>query len=194
MEFQNSQTYGNLMRAFAGESQARNRYTFAAGIARGQKLITVERVLLLTADQEKEHAELFYKYLAPCNGKTVAIDGTYPVNLSDSVAELLRYAQHNEYEEFDTVYPTFGKIAKEEGFDRIAETFFAIAAIEKTHGDRFARFAEAMETDRLFKSDGKERFMCLNCGHIYEGTEVPEVCPVCYHAKGYFAKESIGLL
>jgi rubrerythrin len=188
MDFKTSETKDNLMRAFAGESQARNRYTFAAGVARSQKLIVVARAFEFTADQEKEHAELFYKYLAPINRQTVAIDGAYPVNLSDSVAELLRFAQHNEYEEHDTVYRQFGDIAKSEGFEKIATTFYEIAKIEKTHGDRFARLAEHLEKGTLFREDGGGRFMCLNCGHIYEGTEVPSVCPVCYHDRGYFMR------
>ena len=188
MEFANSKTMENLMRAFAGESQARNRYTFAAGVARSQKLIVVARAFEFTADQEKEHAELFYKYLAPVNRQTVQIDGTYPVNLSDSVAELLRFAQHNEYEEHDDVYKKFAEKAEEEGFNKVASSFRMIAEIEKIHGDRFGIFAKLMEEGKLFVSDVETEWMCLNCGYVYKGTKAPSVCPVCSHDQGYFVR------
>ena len=145
IDFNKSETKKNLMKAFAGESQARNRYEMSAGIAKKQNLHVVEMIFKFTADQEKEHAEVFYKYLNECAGENVEISGTYPVDISNDVCELLKFAQHNEYEEHDDVYQAFGTKAKEEGFDNIANTFFEIAKIEKTHGDRFAQFAELLK-------------------------------------------------
>lgn len=120
VDLKNSETLKNLMRAFAGESQARNRYTFAASVCRQQKLHVVEAVFRFTADQEKEHAEIFYNHMKELAGQTVAIDGTYPVDLTNDVKELLRKAQHNEYEEHDPVYKTFGDVAQQEGFSAVA--------------------------------------------------------------------------
>lgn len=188
MEFKNSETKDNLMRAFAGESQARNRYTIAAGQAREEKLYVVEAVFRFTAEQEKEHAEVFYKYLNEMAGENIAIDGAYPVDISKDVAALLRMAQHNEYEEHDDVYRNFARKADEEGFSNVADTFRQIAEIEKIHGNRFGQFAKWLEEGKLFVSDAECAWMCLECGHIYRGTKVPEVCPVCHNDRGYFIR------
>lgn len=187
-DFKTSKTKENLMRAFAGESQARNRYTFAAGQAKNQKLHVIEAVFSYTAGQEKEHAEIFYNFLKPFAGETIKIDGGYPVDINDSAAQLLRYAQHNEFEEFDPVYKTFGDTAKEEGFTEIAAAFYNIAEIEKTHGERFGMLAELLETGRLFVSEVSCKWVCLNCGYVFEGRQAPEACPVCRHDKGYFIR------
>ena len=188
VEFKNSETKDNLMRAFAGESQARNRYTFAAGVAKEQKQQAIAQVFLYTADQEKEHAEIFYNHLKELAGENIHIDGGYPVDLSDNLAELLRMAQHNEYEEHDDVYKRFGEKAKEEGFPGVASSFLMIAEIEKFHGDRFGRFAEFLEQNKLHVSDVKTGWICLNCGFVVEGLGVPEQCPVCDHDRGYFIR------
>ncbi len=188
IEFKNSETAKNLMRAYAGESQARNRYTIAAGIACQQKLPVIEQIFKFTADQEKEHAEIFYNYLKELNGETITIDGSYPINNSSSLHELLKTAAHNEFEEYDDVYKSFAKTAKEEGFGQIAASFEMIAAIEKVHGERFTRYAEYMEKDILFASTEVEGWMCLNCGHIHTGAKVPQICPVCQHEQGYFIR------
>lgn len=185
---QGSRTHENLMKAFAGESQARNRYTFAASCAKKQNLYVIEAVFKFTADQEKEHAEIFYNYLNPLAGKTVTVDGTYPVDINNSVVELLKAAQHNEFEEYDPVYKSFAETAKEEGFGEISATFNSIAKIEKTHGERFGMFADLLTNGKLFVSDAACKWMCLNCGHIFEGTNAPEICPVCRHDKGYFIR------
>ncbi len=190
-DFKNSETRLNLMRAFAGESQARNRYTFAASEAKKQGMEVVEAVFTFTAGQEKEHAEIFYNYLAELAGENITVDGAYPVDISSSVLQLLRYAQHNEYEEYNDAYKNFGNKAKEEGFLNIANTFYSIAEIEKTHGDRFGRIADMLEQNKLYVSSVECKWMCLNCGHIYEGTTVPQNCPVCHHDKGYFIRLSM---
>lgn len=191
VNFKNSETRLNLMRAFAGESQARNRYTFAAAFAKTKKLPVVEEVFLFTADQEKEHAEVFYNFLKEFAGETIEVDGGYPVDISESVAELLRMAQHNEYEEHNPIYATFGQTAENEGFPAIANAFRLIADIEKYHGDRFGKFADLIESGKLFVSDVSTGWMCLNCGNIYEGEEAPEICPVCKHERGYYIRLSM---
>ena len=167
-DFLNSVTKDNLMRAFAGESQARNRYTFAASQAKKNGLQVISAIFAFTASQEKEHAEIFYNHLKELSGNTIFIDGGYPVDLSDNVAELLSMAQHNEYEEHDSVYQSFGETAKQEGFLQIASSFLQIASIEKIHGDRFGRYARLLQEGKLFVSDVEEEWMCLNCGFVME--------------------------
>ncbi len=191
MDFNNSQTKVNLMRAFAGESQARNRYTFAAAQAKEQDLHVLHLLFTFTADQERAHAEIFYNHLSSLAGNTVHIDGGYPIDINASLLALLRSAHHNEYEEYGDAYPNFAAVAEEEGFTAVASSFRQIAAIEKTHGDRFAAFADLLEQGNLFVSDVSCKWMCLNCGHICEGTEVPEACPVCHHNKGYFIRVAL---
>lgn len=188
MDFKNSETKDNLMRAFAGESQARNRYTFAANQAKEQKLHVVEAVFTFTANQEKEHAEIFYNHLKELAGETIHIDGGYPVDISESILEILRYAQHNEYEEFDPVYQAFGDKAMEEGFPKVAASFHHIAGIEKIHGDRFGQLADLLEQNKLFINDVECKWMCLNCGFVFEGKEAPMKCPVCDHDRGFFIR------
>ncbi len=188
VNFQTSRTKDNLMRAFAGESMARNRYTFAASQARKSGLGVIERVFTFTADQERQHASVFYKLLKDMAGRTITADGSYPVDISDSVVQLLRYAQHNEFEEHDDVYRHFEETAREEGFQHVASTFHMIGSIEKTHGSRFGYYADLLEQNRLFVSDVEIDWMCLACGFIYSGTEVPDVCPVCSHDRGFFVR------
>jgi len=188
VEFENSVTKDNLMRAFAGESQARNRYTFAASQAQKNGLHVISAVFAFTASQEKEHAEIFYHHLREMAGKNIFIDGGYPIDLSDDLSELLSMAQHNEYEEHDEVYKSFGEKAKEEGYQQIAASFFRIAEIEKVHGDRFGKYAQLLKEGRLFVSDVEEEWLCLNCGYVYRGKEAPAVCPVCQHDQGYFIR------
>ncbi len=188
VEFKNSETKKNLMKAFAGESQARNRYTFAASVAKKQGMQAIEAVFTFTAGQEKEHAEIFYNHLTAFAGENIHIDGTYPIDISPSVLQLLRYAEHNEYEEYGDVYKEFGAKAREEGFSSIASSFELIASIEKTHGDRFGMLADMIENNQMYVSGVESQWMCLNCGHIYKGTSVPEQCPVCHHEKGYFIR------
>ena len=185
-QLKNSKTKENLMKAFAGESQARNRYTFAAEEARKEGLYAVSQIFLFTAEQERAHAERFYELLKEMAGETIEICGGYPVDKQDSTEELLYAAQHNEYEEADDVYQSFGDVAKEEGFMEVASAFYQIAKIEKIHGDRFGKLAELLKTGAYFECQEGEKWMCLNCGHIHSGLKVPGVCPVCRHERGYF--------
>lgn len=188
MDFKQSETKKNLMRAFAGESQARNRYIFAAAQAKEQKMQVVEFVFRFTAKQEEAHAAVFYQHLKELSGETVHIDGGYPVDIYESVSELLRVAEHNEYEEFDPVYQAFGDKALEEGFPQVAASFHQIAGIEKTHGDRFGQLADLLEENKLFINSVECKWMCLNCGFIFEGKEAPQECPVCQHDRGFFIR------
>lgn len=189
VDFMESKTRENLMRAFAGESQARNRYTFAASAARKEKLEAVARVFEFTADQERAHAKVFYDLLLPSAGQNIAIDGNYPIDLSDKTLDLLKAARHNEYEEFEHDYAAFAEIAHREGFDLIGGQFQLIAQIEKTHGDRFGLLAELLEKGTLFGEDNhQEVWMCLNCGEIITASLAPQVCPVCRHGQGYYVR------
>ena len=188
VDFMKSLTRENLMRSFAGESQARNRYTIAASAARKEKLEVVARVFEYTADQEKAHAKVFYDLLLPSAGQNIAIDGNYPIDLSDKTLDLLKAARHNEYEEFEHDYAAFAEIAHREGFDLIGGQFELIAQIEKTHGDRFGLFADLLEQEKLFNSDGETLWVCLNCGEIIKASLAPQVCPVCRHDRGYFVR------
>lgn len=188
IDFKSSETKINLVRAFAGESQARNRYTFAYEQSKKQNMYVVGAIFKFTADQEKEHAEIFYKHLKDVAGENIKIDGGYPIDISNSIIQLLRYAQHNEYEEYDPVYKSFADTAENEGFPQIAASFRNISGIEKTHGDRFGKILNLLEQNKLFVSDTQCKWMCLNCGYIFEGTEVPQACPVCSHNKGYFIR------
>lgn len=186
VEFQASKTRENLMRAFAGESQARNRYTFAADVAKKQGLYSIQQIFLFTADQERAHAERYYDLLKSLAGTTVEISGGYPVDHYDDVAVLLERAEHNEMEEADDVYQAFGNVAKEEGFLEAASAFFQIAKIEAVHGRRFHKLAEMLEQNRYFECESDGQWMCMNCGHIHSGRMVPSVCPVCRYERGYF--------
>ncbi|MGN0595423.1 MAG: rubrerythrin [Hominimerdicola sp.] len=191
MDFKNSKTKENLMRAFAGESQARNRYTFAKKQAETAKLFVLADLFCFTANQEKTHAEIFYNHLKSEAGESITVDGSYPVDISQNVGDLLKMANHNEYQEFQDAYPAFSQVAREEGFSKIAQDFANIAKIEKAHGDRFDKFSQFMDEGKLFTSDQQETWVCLNCGYIMEGTSAPEKCPVCSGEQGYFIRLSM---
>lgn len=191
VDFQSSKTKENLMKAFAGESQARNRYTIAAEMARKHHLYAVSQIFLFTADQEKAHAQRYYELLREATGKTIEICGGFPVDTYDSLTEILTAAEHNETEEYKDVYQSFGNQAKEEGFLEAASTFFQIAEVEKIHAKRFGTIKELLENNTYFELAEEGAWMCLNCGHIFRGTKVPEICPLCRHEKGYFIPLSI---
>ena len=186
--FAHSQTRENLMRAFAGESQARNRYTIAAGIAHKSGLAVIQGLFLFTADQEKAHAKQFYRQLHDLGGQTIRVDGTYPVDLYADLLDYLRAAQHNEYGEWEHDYANFARTAMEEGFPLVGKLFENIANVEKIHGDRFGRYADMLEQGQLFASDVKVEWMCLNCGYVVEATAAPANCPVFRHPQGYFVR------
>lgn len=186
VNFSESRTKENLMRAFAGESQARNRYTIAAERAEKEGMLTIADIFRYTADQERAHAERFYDLLRSLSGETIHIDGTYPIDQQDSLSGLLRAAEHNEHEEYADVYQAFGDTAKEEGFHEAASAFYQIAEIEHIHEERFGRLAEMLESNTYYNTEDVCRWMCTNCGYIHEGKQAPKVCPVCRHEQGYF--------
>ena len=189
MEFAKSETKINLMRAFAGESQARNRYNMAAEQAKKDGLIVVESLFNYVACQEQAHATVFYDHLKEVNEENIDISASYPVNIYSATLDHLKAAVHNETEEYENVYKTFGEIAKEEGFPVIASSFELIAKIEKNHADKFAAFVRHLEDGTLFERNGQIAWMCTNCGHVHFGPQAPQVCPVCKHERGYFLEQ-----
>lgn len=186
--FNGSQTKDNLMRAFAGESQARNRYTFASEKAHQQKLYVLEMLFKYTANQELSHAKIFMNHLQELDGSNLTVDGAYPVETSNDILTLLKNAVHNESEEHDVIYKKFGEIAHNEGFYTVQNSFNMIAEIEETHAKRFEMFAKLLENDRLFVNDVKTKWICLNCGFEIESTQAPPACPNCHEAQGYFIR------
>lgn len=186
VDFMTSKTKENLMRAFAGESQARNRYTIAAEQARQQGMYTIADIFEYTADQEKAHAKRFYALLKQCSGEGIHIDGRYPVDGQEGLPEQLRAAEHNEREEFSDVYPAFAEKAKEEGFFEVAATFQQIAEIEHVHEKRFGKIAEMLEKNTWYNGENMRKWMCTGCGYIHEGMQAPGFCPVCHAELGYF--------
>ena len=188
MDLRESVTKENLLRAFAGESQARNRYTFAASTCCQEKLHVLEAVFLYTAQQELAHAKVFYSHLKKAGCENVTITANYPVDLAQQPLKLLELAKEHEMDEFDDIYPAFAQKAEEEGFSEIARHFRQIAAIEKIHAQRFERFAKYLRENKLFVSDVETGWICLNCGHVLHGTKAPNKCPVCDHDQGYFIR------
>ena len=172
MDLKGSKTEKNLMAAFAGESQARNKYTYYASRAKKDGYEQIANIFLETANNEKEHAKMWFKLL---NGGEIK---NTVENLADAAA--------GENYEWSDMYKTFAQEAKEEGFDKIAYLFEAVAAIEKEHEERYLALLKNIESHRVFEKDGKVYWQCLNCGHIVEATKAPEICPVCAHPQAYF--------
>lgn len=188
--FLKSQTRENLMRAFAGESQARNRYTFAKQAALEKNLYVISEVFRFTAAQEEQHAKIFYELMKESAGHNVEITAGYPADVYDELQKLIDTSANNENDEAESIYPDFAKIARDEGFAKAASKFTLIAAIEREHRERFAYYGKLMREERLFKSDKTERWLCLNCGHIHEASEAPIACPTCGVQQGYFIREA----
>jgi rubrerythrin len=186
--FNGSKTKDNLMRAFAGESQARNRYTFASEKAKQQKLYVLEMLFKFTANQELAHAKIFMEHLQELDGSTLNVDGGYPVETSNDILTLLNNAVHNEFQEHDIVYKSFAEVAHQEGFYTVENSFKMIADIEKSHALRFETFEKLLQTEKLFINDIKTKWVCLNCGFEIESTQAPPVCPNCHHEQGYFIR------
>lgn len=185
MEFKDSQTAKNLLKAFAGESQARNRYTFAASIARKEGLEHVAAIFLETAENEKEHAKLFFKQLESLAPGAIEITASYPAVAGDTAAQL-KAAFEGENEEWSALYPEFARIAKEEGFNEAARAFEQVAKVEKEHEARFRRLHDHVVNGTVFQRGEKIYWRCRNCGHIHESAAAPKVCPVCLHPQAFF--------
>lgn len=184
-----TKTAENLLRAFAGESQARNRYTFYASIADKEGFKQIRKIFLETADNEKEHAKRFYKLLLEgLQGElpvTVEINASYPVAQAATLNNL-KAAASAENEEWSDLYPAFAKVADEEGFPEVAAAFKIIATVEKRHEARYAKLAENVAIDTVFRKNDKVLWKCDVCGYIHEGTNAPEKCPACLHPQAYF--------
>ena len=183
MEIKGSQTERNVLMAFAGESQARNRYTYFSSQARNDGFIQVAGIFEETANQEKEHAKRFFKFL---QGGEVKIECAFPAGIVGTTAENLLAAADGEKEEWTIVYPGFAKIARQEGFSAIAVAFERISIAEKQHEHRYRALLENMQNCRVFRRSETVKWRCLNCGYVHEGPEAPGACPACVHPQAYF--------
>ncbi len=178
-----TKTEANLLTAFAGESQARNRYTYFASQARKDGFIQIAQIFEETANQEKEHANRFFKFL---QGGMVEISAAFPAGVIGSTAENLKAAAEGENYEWSEMYPGFAKVARDEGFEDIAKVFEAVAVAEKQHEKRYRGLLANVESGKVFKKDEPVVWRCLNCGYLHEGNEAPQVCPSCAHPRDYF--------
>ena len=183
MEFKGSRTEKNLLGAFAGESQARNRYTFFASVAKKEGYEQISAIFQETADNEKEHAQLFFNLL---KGGLAEITASYPAGITGTTAENLKAAAEGEKHEWGTLYPSFAEVAEKEGFKEPARTFTMVAKVEAYHERRYRKLLENVEQGKVFRKGQPIKWKCRNCGHIYEGNEAPEKCPVCDHPKSFF--------
>jgi rubrerythrin len=183
MELKGSKTEENLLKSFAGESQARTRYTFFASVAKKEGYEQISAIFTETADNEKEHAELFFKFL---EGGMTEITASYPAGVIGTTAENLKEAAEGEKLEWGTLYPNFAEVAEKEGFLEIANTFRMVATVEEKHERRYRKLLANIKQGKVFKKDKVTKWKCRNCGHIYEGNEAPQRCPVCDHARSYF--------
>ncbi len=183
MSLKGSRTETNLLTAFAGESQARNRYTYFAGQARNEGYVQMADIFEETANQEKEHAKRLFKFL---EGGDARITASFPAGKIGTTAENLREAAAGENYEHTSMYPDFAAIAREEGFPQIAGVFMAIAVAEKQHEKRYLGLLTNIENDRVFRRDEPVVWRCRNCGYLHEGSEALERCPACNHPKAHF--------
>ncbi len=178
-----SQTEKNLLGSFAGESQARNRYTFFASKAKKDGYVQISDIFAETANQEKEHAERFFKLL---EGGEVEITAGFPAGIIGSTLENLKASAAGEHFEWSELYPSFAKVAREEGFEAAATIWEMVSVAEKQHEKRYAELAGNIEADRVFKRAESVVWRCRNCGYLHEGVSAPEMCPACAHPQAYF--------
>jgi len=188
MELKGTQTEKNLLAAFAGESQARNRYSYFASQARKDRYVQISAIFEETANQEKEHAKREFKLL---EGGEVEITAAFPAGIIGNTLKNLKAAAAGEHYEATEMYPQFAQVAEKEGFDEIAEVFRNIAIAEKRHEDRYLALAKNIEEGKVFKKDAPVRWVCRNCGYVHEGPEAPEQCPACAHPQAYFELEAV---
>lgn len=178
-----TRTEKNLMAAFAGESQARNRYTYFASRAKKEGYEQISAIFQETANQEKEHAKRFFGFL---EGGEAEITASFPAGVVGTTLENLKAAAAGENHEHTEMYPGFARVAREEGFEAIAMVLDAISVAEKQHEKRYRDLAANIEKNQVFKRDQKTAWRCINCGYLHEGTEAPETCPACAHPKAYY--------
>lgn len=184
MDLKGSKTEINLMTAFAGESQARNRYTYYASKAKKDGFRQISEIFEETANQEKEHAKKLFKLMP---GGEAEITGSFPSGVIGETIDNLKESAAGENHEWTDMYPSFAKIAREEGFEKIAKIFEAIAIAEKQHEKRFKGLIANIENDKVFKKDKSATWVCINCGYLHDGTESSVACPACAHGKAHFA-------
>lgn len=182
-----TETAKNLLKSFAGESQARNRYTFFASKAKKEGYKQIEAIFLETAKNEKEHAEVFFKHLNNLN-EPLNIEATYPAGKIGTTKENLLAAAEGEKEEWSVLYKNFKEIAEKEGFPEVAKSFQEISEVEEQHEARYRKLLENVKKEEVFKRPGKPetKWKCINCGYVHEGEEAPEECPACRHKKEYY--------
>ena len=180
-----TRTEKNLLASFAGESQARNRYTYFASVAKKEGLVQISKIFEETADQEKEHAKRFFSFL---EGGMVEIQAAYPAGVIGSTLDNLKAAAGGEHEEWSDLYPAFAKTAEEEGFKEIAVMYRMIANAEKYHEQRYRKLLERVKNGTMFVNGAPTRWRCRNCGYIHEGPEAPVKCPACLHEQAHFER------
>jgi rubrerythrin len=183
MELEESRTEKQLLAAFAGESQARTRYTFFASRAKQEGYEQISGIFQETSDNEKEHAQLFFNHL---RGGMVEITASYPAGIVGTTAQNLLAAAEGEKLEWGTLYPDAAEVAKKEGFPDVAKTFRMVAKVESYHERRYRKLLASLEQGKVFKKDKPIMWKCRNCGYVFDGSEVPEKCPVCNHPRSYF--------
>ncbi|HPH15705.1 MAG TPA: rubrerythrin family protein [Bacteroidales bacterium] len=183
MSIKGTETEKNLLKSFAGESQARSRYTFFAKQAKKEGYEQIANIFMETAEQEKEHAKRFFSYL---EGGDVEITAMYPAGKVGTTAENLEAAAMGENEEWTLLYPQFAEVAEKEGFKEIATLFKMIAKVEVEHEKRYLRLLENVKSEKVFEKDEATRWKCTNCGYVHDGKKAPEKCPACQHPKAYF--------
>ncbi len=187
MSVKGTQTEKNLLTGFAGESQARNRYTYFASQAKKEGYVQISAIFSETADQEKEHAKRLFKFL---EGGEVEINAAFPAGVIATTEENLKEAANGENYETTEMYPNFAKVAEEEGFSEIAAVFRKIAVAEARHRDRYIALRKNIQTGRVFKREQPVRWVCRNCGYVHEGTEALKECPACAHPQAHFELEA----
>ena len=186
MDFKKSETARNLLKAFAGESQARNRYTYFSSVAKKEGFEQISAIFLETAENEKEHAKIFFQHLSKLGGEALEITASYPAGKIGTTKENLLAAANGEKEEWGKLYPEFEKIARKEGFKEIADSFKEIGEVEEKHEKRYRKLLSNIEQGKVFKKDKVVRWKCRNCGYIHEGKEAPDTCPACNHPQSYY--------
>jgi rubrerythrin len=187
MELKGTQTEKNILTAFCGESQARNRYTYFSSAARNEGFMQISAIFEETANQEKEHAKRLFKFL---EGGEVEIVAAFPAGVIGTTVENLKASAAGEHHETTEMYPGFAKVAEKEGFPAIAKVFRSIAVAEKRHEDRYVKLAKNIEEGKVFKKSKTARWVCRNCGYVHEGPEAPNACPACAHPQAYFELET----
>ncbi len=186
IELKGSQTEKNLLKAFAGESQARNRYSYFASVAKEEGYEQISAIFTETSDNEKEHAKVFFKYLREGAGQLLEITAPYPAGFIGTTQENLMSAADGEKLEWSEIYPDFAEVAATEGFSKIAKSFREIATVEVEHEKRYRKLLSNMLKDNVFKKENEVKWKCRNCGYVHAGIEAPNKCPACDHAQKYF--------